>query len=189
MNKSLTKLDWLQAGFRALTKAGPQALKAEPLAKSLKVSKGSFYWHFKDIKTFKAAMISYWEQAATADVIAQINGGTANPTEKLYTLAQRSTELPSASYGGPSSESAIRDWGKYDPNIAKIVSKIDAQRIAFTEALFLEAGHKKTQASQSARLLYSALIGLQILAPAQLAAPQQDLTKLVELLLTQSAAR
>jgi len=189
MSNSLTRLDWLQAGFRALTVAGPQALKAEPLAKSLKVSKGSFYWHFKDIKAFKSAMISYWEQAATADIIAQINTGTANPTDKLFALAQRSTELPSTDYGGPTSESAIRDWGKYEPEIAEIVSKIDAQRIAFTEALFIEARHKKTQASQSARLLYSALIGLQILASAELTAPQEDLTKLVELLLKQSAAR
>ena len=143
MGTSLTKLDWLQAGFRALTNAGPQALKAEPLAKSLNVSKGSFYWHFKHINSFKVAMISYWQQAATADVIAQINGGTANPTEKLFALAQRSTELPRANYSGPSSESAIRDWGKYDPDIANIVSKIDAQRITFTESLFLEAGQKK----------------------------------------------
>lgn len=185
---SLTKLDWLQAGFRALTKAGPIALKAEPLSKSLAVSKGSFYWHFKDINAFKAAMISYWEQAATADVIAHINGGTANPIEKLYVLALRSTELPSEKHGGPASESAIRNWAKYDPEIAIIVSKIDTQRIAFTKSLFQQAGHTKTQASQSARLLYSALIGLEILAPEGLTTPPQDLSHLVTLLLKQPAA-
>jgi len=188
MADKLTKLDWLQAGFQALTKAGPQALKAEPLAKSLKVSKGSFYWHFKDINDFKTSMISHWEKAATADVITHINAGTANPSEKLFALARRSTKLPRADYGGPASESAIRDWGKYEPDIARVVAKIDAQRIAFTQALFLEAGHEKKQARQSARLLYSALIGLEILAPAKLTTPTQDLSRLVEILLTQPAA-
>ncbi len=188
MADKLTKLDWLQAGFRALTTAGPQALKAEPLAKSLKVSKGSFYWHFKDISDFKSAMISHWAKAATADVIAHINAGIANPTEKLYALALRTTELPRANYGGPASESAIRDWAKYEPEIAKIIAKIDAQRIAFTEALFQEFGHEKKQAGQSARLLYSALIGLEILAAAKLATPPQDLSYLVEILLKQPEA-
>lgn len=189
MADKLTKLDWLHAGFQGLTKAGPQALKAEPLAKSLKVSKGSFYWHFKDIGDFKFAMITHWEKAATADVIAHINAGTTNPSEKLFALAQRSTELPRADYGGPASESAIRDWAKYEPDIARVVAKIDAQRIAFTEALFLESGHKKTQASQSARLLYSALIGLEILAPAKLTTPPQDLSYLVGVLLKQPVAQ
>ena len=185
MSNSLSKLDWLQAGFRALTKAGPQALKAEPLAKSLNVSKGSFYWHFKDIKAFKTAMISYWEQAATADVITQINVGKENPTEKLFDLAHRSTEQPHEKYGGPACESAIRDWARYDADIAAIVAKIDTQRITFTASLFQESGQKKTQASQSARLLYSALIGLDILAAANLSTPQHDLSELVKILLKQ----
>ena len=185
MAKKLSKPDWLQAGFLALTKAGPQALKAEPLAKSLNVSKGSFYWHFKDIDDYKSAMISHWEQAATANVITHIKAGTDHPVEKLFALARHATTLPESSYGGHACESAIRDWARYDPQIAEIVTKIDARRIAFTEALFLETGQGKTQARQSARLLYSALIGLEILAANALAAPPQDLSHLVSLLLKQ----
>ena len=33
----------------ALAETGPEALKAEPLAARLGVSKGSFYWHFRDV--------------------------------------------------------------------------------------------------------------------------------------------
>ncbi len=188
MQGKLTKLDWLQAGFRALTEQGPQALKAEPLAKSIGVSKGSFYWHFKDIPDFKSAMIQHWKQAATADVIAQIEAGSSNPTEKILALAHHSTALPRAEYGGPASESAIRDWARFEPDIAKIMAEIDAKRLAFTASLFEAAGQEKSQASQSARLLYSALIGLQILAPAKLAAPQKELAALAALLLTQPSA-
>ena len=189
MSNKLTKLDWLQAGFRALTKAGPQALKAEPLAKSLKVSKGSFYWHFKDIAAFKSEMIQHWQQAATADVIKTVEAGPAHPVEKLQSLVRHSTSSPGAKYGGPASESAIRDWSKYEPSIASIISDIDARRIAFTASLFQEAGHSKKQARQSARLLYSALIGLEVLAPANHTTPGADLSSLVHLLLTQPAAR
>jgi AcrR family transcriptional regulator len=178
MSNSLTKLDWLQAGFRALTKGGLQAIKVERIAKDLKVSKGSFYWHFKDISEFKALMIEHWQQAATANVIAQIGGGTEQPIAKLRALVKRSTSLPRSSYGGPASESAIRDWARYDPKIASIVSEIDTQRLAFTEALFVAAGAVAPQ--QAARLLYSALIGLEILAPAGLSSPEGDLIAMLD---------
>ncbi len=183
MKKNLTKLDWLQAGFRTLTRNGPSALKAEPLAKSLKVSKGSFYWHFKDIGDFKAAMISHWQQLATADVINQIETGTSEPEQKLRALIAASTRLPRGDYGGPSSESAIRDWARYEPPIAKTVTEIDQKRLAFTSSLFVEYGQKKTQARQSARLLYSALIGLDTLQPSGLSKPSDDLATLLEKLL------
>ena len=185
MAEKLSKIDWLQAGFRALTEAGPQALKAEPLARALKVSKGSFYWHFKDLSDFKNAMVEHWQQAATADVIAQISAGTADPQSKLRSLLKQATALPRGAYGGPAVEPAIRDWARYDPKIAEIVTTIDTRRIAFTEALFLEAGQGKTQARQSARLLYSALIGLEVLAATALTDPPQDLSHLVSLLLKQ----
>ncbi len=181
MAEKLSKIDWLQAGFRTLTEAGPQALKAEPLARGLKVSKGSFYWHFKDIGDFKAAMIEHWQQGATADVITQISEGTAEPEAKLRALVKHSTSLPRGAYGGPAVEPAIRDWARYDEKVAKVVKTIDGQRLAFTEALFQATNHP--QPAQAARLLYSALIGLEILATQGLSNPEDDLSALLDTLI------
>ncbi|MCF6273704.1 MAG: TetR/AcrR family transcriptional regulator [Rhodobacteraceae bacterium] len=183
MKKKLSRLDWIQTGFRALTQQGPSTLKAEPLAKSLKVSKGSFYWHFKDIEDFKSAMIQHWQRAATADIIIQIEAGTSNPKQKLHHLAHASTKLPDTRYGGSASESAIRDWARYEPSIANAVSEVDLKRLVFTASLFESCGQKKTQASQSARLLYSALIGLKTLQKQGLPDPKNDLVYLLEALL------
>ncbi len=181
MVNKLTKNDWLRAGFRALTREGPQALKAEPLAKYLEVSKGSFYWHFKDIADYKSKMISHWQQAATADIITQINAGTAQPKAKLHALVERSTDMIKNAYGGPASEAAIRDWARYDAHVAKVVAQIDTQRLAFTEALFKASGQPRP--AQAARLLYSALIGLETLASGGLASAEDDLQALLELLI------
>lgn len=185
MKKNLTQLDWLQAGFRALSIHGPQALKAEPLAKTLKVSKGSFYWHFSDIADFKTAMISHWKTKATADVITAIESGTSDPADKLYALAHRSTAQTHAAYGGAASESAIRDWARYEADIARVVAEIDLRRLTFTESLFRASGQEKPRAQQSARLLYAALIGLDTLASANKNTSRQNLSHLVTLLLKQ----
>jgi len=65
----LSRDRWIDAGFRALTEKGPQALKAEPLARGLNTTKGSFYWHFKDVPAFQAEMLACWEKQATQDII------------------------------------------------------------------------------------------------------------------------
>ncbi|MFN3661424.1 TetR family transcriptional regulator [Yoonia sp.] len=44
--------DWLMAGFRALASHGPSALRAAALARDLGTTKGSFYWHFKDLPDY-----------------------------------------------------------------------------------------------------------------------------------------
>jgi AcrR family transcriptional regulator len=43
-----SKVSWTDAGLRALEADGHNALKAQPLAQILGVTRGSFYWHFAD---------------------------------------------------------------------------------------------------------------------------------------------
>ena len=52
--------DWLRAGLQALTASGPEALKAEPLARRLETTKGSFYWHFEDVPRYRQALLNFW---------------------------------------------------------------------------------------------------------------------------------
>jgi hypothetical protein len=48
MHDRLTKSGWIRHGLRTLAKDGPNALKVGPMSTKLKVSRGSFYWHFRD---------------------------------------------------------------------------------------------------------------------------------------------
>ena len=57
MTDQLSAKDWLDQGLKALARSGFTALKAEPLAKAMGVSRGSFYWHFADIGAFHAAIL------------------------------------------------------------------------------------------------------------------------------------
>lgn len=71
-NTKLSKLAWIQAGFRALTQQGLSGVKAEILARELHVSKGSFYWHFKNIDALKVTMLEHWKEAATQGIVQQV---------------------------------------------------------------------------------------------------------------------
>lgn len=57
----LTKHDWLDAALQALAENGASAVAVEPLAKKLKVTKGSFYWHFKSRQALFDELLMFWE--------------------------------------------------------------------------------------------------------------------------------
>ena len=59
----------------ALAADGFTALKAEPLAKAMGVSRGSFYWHFKDRAELHAAMLVQWLAIATREIIVRVEAG------------------------------------------------------------------------------------------------------------------
>ena len=48
MADKLDRADWIHAGFAMLAAGGIDAVRVERLAAVLKVTKGSFYWHFRD---------------------------------------------------------------------------------------------------------------------------------------------
>src|SRR5262245_64236468 len=65
MTDRLTKPDWIRHGFSVLAAEGAGALKVGPMADGLKVSRGSFYWHFRDIADFRAQLLQAWQEEAT----------------------------------------------------------------------------------------------------------------------------
>ncbi|MBL4807953.1 MAG: TetR/AcrR family transcriptional regulator [Rhodobacteraceae bacterium] len=185
MKNTLTATDWIKASFRALTKGGPQAIKAEAIARALKVSKGSFYWHFKNVPALKSAMLDHWVEIGTNNIIHIVRKNPADPAAQLRLLMQISTDERSADYGGNQADPAIRDWARYDANAAKALRLVDTKRLAFVTALFLAYGHAEPQAKTSADILYAALIGLEGLSFHGLGDPKIALPVLLETLLSQ----
>lgn len=155
----LTQTDWIVAGFRSLTENGPQTLKAEPLARTLGTTKGSFYWHFKDVPAFQNEMLQHWEEKATQDIITLLDA-LPSPEVKLRTLSQISTEYPDG-YGGIGVEPAIRAWAKSDTRVAQAVLRVDTARLDHLSGIFKEM---KMGNPDLPRLFYAGLIGLQELA-------------------------
>jgi len=186
---ALTPDDWVKASFRALSAGGPQAIKVEAIAKALKVSKGSFYWHFKDVSALKADMLRHWLQVATHDIISDVSDNGLGPKEQLRRLVDIATSEKNEPYGGALAEAAIRDWARYDENAAATLKVVDAARRQFLRMLFEKSGVPPAQCVSYANILYAALIGLEQLS--HTAAPEwkNDLSALLALLLRDAEQR
>ncbi len=52
---------WIQAGIARLASDGIESVRIELLARDLRVSKGSFYWHFRDREDLLGKILAHWE--------------------------------------------------------------------------------------------------------------------------------
>lgn len=153
-----TKNDWIAAGFAALADGGMAAVRVEPLAKHLGVTKGSFYWHFADRQELLTALLDQWEASGTEQIITEVDAVDAvdDPIDQLRALVALTFRRDTA-YGGI--EAGIRAWAMTDPAAAEVVGRVDARRVAYTTYLLEGAGVDSTVAPARAMLCYRMLIG------------------------------
>ncbi len=174
----LSREDWLQHGIKTLAEQGFAALKADLLAKSLNVSRGSFYWHFRDLQEFHAALIEEWRGRATQQVIDWIEQ-TANADQRLTLLVRRAWSASNRT------ERAVRAWATHSPQIATRLEAVDKQRIDYIASLLNSAGLTAKQARCRATFAVSAYLGRIILGDGPYASmAPKDLDDIVALLQT-----
>jgi AcrR family transcriptional regulator len=152
MTDPLSAKDWLDQGLKVLAERGFTALKAEPLAKAMGVSRGSFYWHFADIGAFHAAILKHWREVAAEEIIANLEAASGNDNPVQLLLRQ--------SFGGKLAlENAVRIWATHDPLARRAVQAIDRRRASYLERLLRVSGLAPKVARSRARILYWAFVG------------------------------
>lgn len=146
----LSSNDWLDAGLKALAKSGFTALKADTLAKSLGVSRGSFYWHFPDVAAFHAAILRRWREVALENIIEAVESG---PNDRLRALFSRAFQADSRL------ETAVRAWATADAQAKAVVEAVEAERLRYLQRLLIAAGVEARLASIRARIINWTYLG------------------------------
>ena len=77
---------WIEQGLQALAAGGPDAVRIEPLAQALGVTRGGFYWHFQDRNALLAEMLDRWERATTEEVADRLEREGGDVRDKLQRL-------------------------------------------------------------------------------------------------------
>ena len=152
MSDQLSAKDWVDAGLKALASRGFTALKAEPLAKALRVSRGSFYWHFADVAAFHAAILARWHEVAAEQIIANVEAASNNEDPLALLLRRVFGERLTL-------ERAVRTWANVDPAARAAVQAIDRRRLNYVEGLLAQAGLPAEAARARAQILYWAFLG------------------------------
>jgi AcrR family transcriptional regulator len=136
--KSSIRLDaetWIEAALDALADNGVEAVRVERLAKALGVTKGSFYWHFKDRPALLDAMLQSWRQRATLAIIDRLESGKGSPEKRLSQLLSLPRVHQKRPRRGAEIEAAIRLWARLDDKAASCIAEIDRLRLSYIQTL------------------------------------------------------
>jgi len=170
MNDRLTKSDCVEHGLRTLAHHGANALKVGPIATQLKVSRGSFYWHFQDIADFRSQVLQCWQERTTEQVIRDLEAAKAEPN-RLKHLIRRAFVTKRGL------ERAVRSWAAEDRDVAATVAAVDTRRVSYIAEMLVAAGVERRRALPRATFIYWAYLGQPIVMDphhASISAPSLD---------------
>jgi AcrR family transcriptional regulator len=149
----LGRQHWIDAALRTLAGQGVDAVRVERLAAGLKVTKGSFYWHFANREALLLALLEAWEARATNDIIKMVEAVGGDAKARMGTLGMQV-------FGSDGRlDRQIRAWSAHDPLARVAQARIDARRLAYLEQLLGEMGFAPDAARARALFSYQALVG------------------------------
>jgi AcrR family transcriptional regulator len=148
----LHPIDWLNAASARLSEQGIEAVRVEVLARELGVSKGSFYWHFRDRGDLLERMLSRWEEgefgwldgnhddASAATRWARVVARTANPEHIRM-------------------EVAVRAWARRDERVARRVAALERKKSGLIAGVLRDVGFTRSAAESWAELVLLVCLG------------------------------
>ena len=159
-----TQLDparWVDTAIDVLASEGVTGLRVEVLAKRCGVTKGSFYWHFKDRQALLDAVLLRWKEGRIRDIEKTTAVSPGKERDQLHFAIEVYGAVRNRK--GMAIELAIRDWARHDAHAARIVESVDLYRLDCTRKLFVAAGMSDAEAKSRSLLLYACVFGLSLM--------------------------
>ena len=118
---------WLDAAQEALLDSGVEAVKIQPLAQKLNLSRTSFYWFFKNREELLDALLTRWRDKNTGNLVQRAGAYADTVAEAMLNVMD--LWLDPALFDSRF-ELAVRSWAMQSADVLAEVHKADAERIA-----------------------------------------------------------
>lgn len=147
---------WIDAAYRLLVETGVESVKVMTMAKTLGLSRTSFYWHFPDREALLDALVARWRDKNTGNLIGRTQLYSATIAEAVFNLFDCwiTPELFDARL-----DFAIRNWAQTAPDLKRVLENADSARIDAIRAMFERHGYAPAQAEIRARNVYLTQVG------------------------------
>src|SRR5271166_6433970 len=77
---------WLSGAYECLLESGVDSVRIMPLAKTLKLSRTSFYWFFNDRQEVLDALVALWRDKNTGNLIKQTKAYAESVVEAILNV-------------------------------------------------------------------------------------------------------
>lgn len=147
---------WIDIAYDTLITRGVEAVRIQPLAKQLNLSRTSFYWFFKDREALLEALIQRWRDKNTGNLIQQTQAYAENITEAVLNLFD--CWLDEALFDD-AFEFAMRNWALQSDGVREEIEQADLRRLQAIGDMFERFNFPQHEADIRARTIYLTQIG------------------------------
>jgi len=166
---------WLEEAQKALIRDGVSGVKIDRLAKSLGVTRGGFYHHFKNQQDLVDQLVRHWAQ--TNNMLPPLDNVTS-PSKALQKIQELCERVIMEEDFSPALDLAIREWARIDNDIKTAVDKVDKERTGGLRYIFEQLGCDEEEAPIRARVFYFHQVGYYALGQHEGQTKAQRLTDL-----------
>jgi AcrR family transcriptional regulator len=154
--RALGRDDWTEAALKTLIEEGVDQVKVFRLADELGVTRGSFYWHFRNREALLATLLEAWEAKNTRAILARAKGPHSDLTSAVLDIF---TLWVDRALFDPGLDFAIREWARRSAKVHDAVRQADDRRVKAIAGIYRRAGFARLDAFIRARILYFMQIG------------------------------
>ncbi|MGD9600470.1 MAG: TetR/AcrR family transcriptional regulator [Gammaproteobacteria bacterium] len=151
--KTLDRDAWLKKALDVLFANGISQIKIEVLARKLKLTKGSFYWHFKNRDDLLRSMVDWWRDNQLR-FITGLKQEIDDPASMIRAVIDFTQHTDDSSH-----DIAMREFARFNRYAARAVAEVDERRVAYLAGLFRAARFSDAEADLRARALYFYQVG------------------------------
>jgi len=155
----LTRDNWLDEAFKAVVAGGFDNVKVLAIAEKLKVTRGSFYWHFTDHADLVGSLLMRWKLAQLELDEKLKSHRSDDPIQDLEFVVDAAFNQAGSELENLLFEQALRALSHLHAGAAQLLVEVDAERINLFESKFLAIVKDKAKARDFAALLYLAIVG------------------------------
>ncbi|MGB1885075.1 MAG: TetR/AcrR family transcriptional regulator [Gammaproteobacteria bacterium] len=145
---------WLKKALDVLFSHGINDVKVEILARELDVTKGSFYWHFKNREALLNEMVDWWRNNQI-EFIDTLDVSHIRDAPNLIRSVIDFTDHTDDSHH----DVAMREFARSNDHAPCAVAEIDQRRIDHLKLLFAAAGFDHAQSLVRAKKRYFSQVG------------------------------
>jgi len=138
--KVLSKSRWLSRALDLIAESGKGVPSLEDLCKQLGVSRGSFYWHFKNRQDFLRCIAEYWVEYSVAEVVEKLNSFQGKAEDRMLKIIEAVILQSRGRH-----YLTMRFLAVTEPEVEKVLRKLDKQRLSFVKTVFYELGFRKSE--------------------------------------------
>lgn len=135
----LQPTDWIQAALAKLSSVGVDAVRVEVLARDLGVSKGSFYWHFRDRQDLLLKTLAHWEHGEINSL--KLEGHAGSAATRWARIVQAASDPSRIEL-----EASVRAWARRDEEVARRVAAVDLRKAAVIANVLEDVGFSRPAA-------------------------------------------